>query len=134
QLTHAARAHAAARDGLDPDRVSFTVTLRAIRRAAAAARRRPSAAEILAQLLPARRSRSYPREIHASTATRPAPPAAPPAPAPSPPPSPSSPQTPTSPALKYAALCCSSSDRTSTSYSEDRHPCAVRREWRVGQP
>jgi hypothetical protein len=70
QLTYAARARTAARDGHDPDRVSFTVTLRAIRRAAAATRRRPSAAEILSQLLPARRPRSYPRDMKASTAAR----------------------------------------------------------------
>jgi Transposase DDE domain/Insertion element 4 transposase N-terminal len=61
QLTHAARARAAARDGLDPDQVSFTITLRAIRRAATATRRQPAATEILARLLPPRRPRSYPR-------------------------------------------------------------------------
>lgn len=70
QLIHAARARAAATAGLDPDRVSFTITLRATRRAAAATRRRPATAEILARLLPARRPRSCPRKIHASTATR----------------------------------------------------------------
>ena len=70
QLTHAARARAAARGGIDPDRASFTVALRAIRRAATATRRRPPADEILARLLPPRRPRSYPRKTHASTATR----------------------------------------------------------------
>jgi hypothetical protein len=69
QLIHAARAAAAAQAGLDPDRISFTVTLRAIRRAITGnrPRRRTPAAEILSQLLPARRRRSYPR---ATTARR----------------------------------------------------------------
>jgi hypothetical protein len=70
QLIHAARTRAAARAGLDPDRISFTITLHAIRRAATATRRQPATAEILSRLLPARRARSYPRNIHASTTAR----------------------------------------------------------------
>jgi hypothetical protein len=74
QLIHAARAAAAAAaGGPGPDRISFTITLRAIRRAATAARPARNAAitEILSQLLPPRRRhRSYPRLLHASTARR----------------------------------------------------------------
>jgi hypothetical protein len=81
QLTHAARARAAATAGIDPDQVSFTVTLRAIRRAVTATRRRPAATEILSRLLPPRRPRHCPRAIHASTATRRATRAATPGPA-----------------------------------------------------
>jgi Insertion element 4 transposase N-terminal/Transposase DDE domain len=73
QLIHTARAQAAAtsHDGLDPDRISYTITLRAIRRAittglAAHAVR----AETLAHLLPPRRHRSYPRLTGTSTTKR----------------------------------------------------------------
>lgn len=74
QLIATARASAAAaasQDGLDPDRISATVTLRAIRRALTT----PAApatvtAEALSQLLPPRRRRSYPRLTRASTAKR----------------------------------------------------------------
>lgn len=65
QLIHTQRAAAAAAcSDLDPDRISFTVTLRAIRRQITS--RRPGRhatvrSEILGQLLPRRRSRSYPR-------------------------------------------------------------------------
>ena len=72
QLTHTARAQAAATGGnLDPDRISYTVTLRALRRAITTPGAATSVhAEALAQLLPPRRRRSYPRMPHASTATR----------------------------------------------------------------
>ena len=100
QIVHAARARAAATAGLDPDQVSFTVTLHATRRAATTTRRAPATAEILSRLLPRRRPRACPRAIHASTATRRATRTA--RAGPSPPPSPSRP--PPSPALKYAAL------------------------------
>jgi hypothetical protein len=71
QLTHTARAAAAAAEGLDPDRISYTVTLRALRRALTTA----SAASIvtteaLSSLLPPRRRRSYPRLTRDSTAKR----------------------------------------------------------------
>jgi len=56
---------------LDPDRISYTVTLRALRRALTTA----SAASIvtteaLSSLLPPRRRRSYPRLTRDSTAKR----------------------------------------------------------------
>jgi hypothetical protein len=71
QLTCAARAQAAAARGLDPDRISYTVTLRAIRRALTTPSTGISVcAEALAQLLPPRRRRSYPRLTGASTAAR----------------------------------------------------------------
>ena len=72
QLIHAARADAArAGGGLDPDRISYTVTLRAVRRALTAGGSSPAVrAEALAQLLPPRRPRSYPRLMRASTARR----------------------------------------------------------------
>jgi len=73
QLISAARAQAAATgpDGLDPDQISCTVTLRAIRRAITSITPAPAiAAEALAQLLPPRRPRSYPRLTGASTAAR----------------------------------------------------------------
>lgn len=69
QLTSTARAHAAAAGGHDPDRISYTITLRAIRRAITT----PCddvTAEALSQLLPPRRRRSYPRLTHTSTAKR----------------------------------------------------------------
>jgi hypothetical protein len=69
QLTHAARASAAAAGGHDPDRISYTVTLRAIRRAITTTCGNV-AAEALAQLLPPRRRRSHPRLMGASTAKR----------------------------------------------------------------
>jgi hypothetical protein len=66
QLIQAQRAAAAAAatPALDPDRISFTVTLHAVRRQITSGRRRPQRAlisEILGQLLPPRRPRSYPR-------------------------------------------------------------------------
>jgi len=78
QLIHATRAAAAAAADCDPDRVSYTVTLRAIRRritagpgSGPAAAGRAAVTEILARLLPVmRRSRSYPRALHTSTARR----------------------------------------------------------------
>ena len=72
QLTHTARARAAtAGGGLDPDRISYTVTLRAIRRAITAGQPPPAIeAEALTQLLPPRRRRSYPRLTLASTTKR----------------------------------------------------------------
>jgi hypothetical protein len=72
QLAHTARTQAAAAGGHDPDRISYTVTLRAIRRALTT----PSTSsgsvitEALAMLLPPRRSRSYPRLRLTSTAKR----------------------------------------------------------------
>jgi hypothetical protein len=69
QLIHTARAAAAHAGGHDPDRISYTVTLRAIRRALTT----PAAAihaEALSQLLPPRRRRSYPRLTLGRTATR----------------------------------------------------------------
>jgi hypothetical protein len=69
QLTHAARARAAAASGHDPDRISYTVTLRAIRRAITTTCG-DITAEAPAQLLPPRHHRSYPRLMHASTAKR----------------------------------------------------------------
>lgn len=71
QLTQAARTQAAAAGGHDPDRISYTVTLRAIRRALTTPT--PAAAittEALTQLLPPRRRRSYPRLNRTSTARR----------------------------------------------------------------
>jgi Insertion element 4 transposase N-terminal/Transposase DDE domain len=71
QLTCAARAQAAAGHDLDPDRISYTVTLRAIRRALTTATAPASiAAEALSQLLPRRRRRSYPRLTRTTTAKR----------------------------------------------------------------
>jgi Transposase DDE domain len=71
QLIQASRAAAAATRGLDPDRISYTITLRALRRALITGRPPHTAqAEALAQLLPPRRRRSYPRLTHASTAAR----------------------------------------------------------------
>jgi hypothetical protein len=73
QLTHTARAQAAAagQDGPGPDRISYTITLRAIRRAITTGLSTAAVqAETLAQLLPPRRSRSYPQLMDASTAKR----------------------------------------------------------------
>jgi hypothetical protein len=71
QLTHARRADAAAAGRLDPDRISYTVTLHALRRAITSPRTGISVrGEALAQLLPPRRRRSYPRQIKDSTAKR----------------------------------------------------------------
>jgi DDE family transposase len=71
QLTHAARVTAAASTGLDPDRISYTVTLRAIRRAIITpGLSRQVTNEALARLLPPRRPRSYPRLSLTSTAKR----------------------------------------------------------------
>jgi hypothetical protein len=71
QLTHTARAGAAAAHGLDPDRISYTITLRALRRALTTGLT-PQAiqAETLSQLLPPRRRRSYPRLTLGRPATR----------------------------------------------------------------
>jgi Insertion element 4 transposase N-terminal/Transposase DDE domain len=69
QLTHAARAHAAATGGHDPDRISYTITLRAIRRAITTTSA-DITAEAPARPLRARRRRSYPRLIGASTTKR----------------------------------------------------------------
>jgi len=72
QLTSTARARAAASAGHDPDRISYTITLRAIRRAIATPAPDPASitAEALATLLPPRRRRSYPRNKLTSTAKR----------------------------------------------------------------
>jgi len=71
QLTHAARARAAAAAALDPDRISYTVTLRAIRRAITTpAPPGTITAEALHAPLPPRRRRSYPRLRLTSTAKR----------------------------------------------------------------
>jgi hypothetical protein len=72
QLTHNARARAAEAGGHDPDRISYTITLRAIRRALTTGTDPASiTAEALAALLPpARRRRSYPRLTLGKTATR----------------------------------------------------------------
>lgn len=68
QLTSTARVQAAAAGGHDPDRISYTVTLRAIRRDITTSRGN-IIAEALAHLLPPRR-RSHPRLMHTSTAKR----------------------------------------------------------------
>jgi hypothetical protein len=70
QLTHAARAQAATAGGLDPDRISYTITLRAIRRALTARPATSVTAEALSCLLPPRRPRSYPRLTPTSTTKR----------------------------------------------------------------
>ena len=69
QLTCTARAQAATAGGHDPSRISYTVTLRAIRRDITTSRGN-IIAEALAQLLPPRRRRSHPRLLHTSTAKR----------------------------------------------------------------
>lgn len=64
QLIHATRVRAAAAITAGPDRISCTVTLRALRRHITTGPAAPSHdlhTEILSQLLPPRRSRSYPR-------------------------------------------------------------------------
>ena len=67
QLIHATRAAAAASAGLDPDKISCIITLRAVRRQIQTGPADPAAAartlrtEILTQLLGPRRRRSYPR-------------------------------------------------------------------------
>ena len=71
QLTHTTRAAAASTSGLDPDRISYTITLRAIRRALTTTSTPGSAtAEALHSLLPPRRRRSYPRLTLTSTTKR----------------------------------------------------------------
>jgi Insertion element 4 transposase N-terminal/Transposase DDE domain len=77
QLISAARASAARTTGtsLDPDQISYTVTLRAIRRhiltgPPTTTTHSAIITEILAQPLPTRRHRSYPRNPHASPARR----------------------------------------------------------------
>jgi hypothetical protein len=71
QLTHTARASAATTASLDPDRISYTVTLRAIRRALTTGQAPHTIqAEALALLLPPRRRRSHPRLPHTSTTSR----------------------------------------------------------------
>jgi hypothetical protein len=69
QLTHTARTHAAAAGGHDPDRISYTITLRALRRALITGTANITA-EALASLLPPRRHRSYPRHRLTSTTKR----------------------------------------------------------------
>ena len=72
QLIHTRRASAAATAGHDPDRISYTITLRAIRRTITSTAPAPGThTEALSQLLPPhRRSRSYPRLLRTSTANR----------------------------------------------------------------
>jgi hypothetical protein len=72
QLIQAQRAAAAAtaKSALDPDRISFTITLRAIRRQATSGHHGPLTSEILGQLLPPRRPRSFPRLPLNPTASR----------------------------------------------------------------
>jgi hypothetical protein len=72
QLIHTTRAHAAARIHCDPDRISFTVTLRATRRRLTTGQTQPDTIlEILTQTLPPhRRRRTYPRAPHATTNCR----------------------------------------------------------------
>jgi hypothetical protein len=69
QLTHAARTHAAHLAGLDPDRISYTITLRALRRTLITGTA-TTTAEALATLLPPRRQRHYPRLTRTSTTKR----------------------------------------------------------------
>ncbi len=61
QLTHTARTHAATTSGHHPARISYTITLRAIRRALTTTTTSSITSEALAGLLPPRRQRSYPR-------------------------------------------------------------------------
>jgi len=72
QIIHATRAHTADRPGCDPDRISFTVTLRATRRRLTTGQTRSDTIlEILTQTLPPkRRRRTYPRAPHATTNCR----------------------------------------------------------------
>ena len=69
QLTSTHRAQAARTAGHDPDRISYTVTLRAIRRALTTTTCAITT-EALASPLPPRRRRSYPRLPRTSTAKR----------------------------------------------------------------
>ena len=72
QLIHTTRAAAARAGHHDPDRISYTATLRALRRQITTRHApRTTIREILSQLLPRhRRQRSYPRNTHTSTSTR----------------------------------------------------------------
>jgi hypothetical protein len=71
QLTHTARTAAATAGGHDPDRISYTITLHAIRRALTPTTPAHITAEALSALLPAtRRRRAYPRLTRTSTAKR----------------------------------------------------------------
>jgi hypothetical protein len=72
QLTHTARARAAHAGGHDPDRISYTITLRALRRALTTPSTPSSiTTEALASLLPPhRRHRSYPRLTRKTTGKR----------------------------------------------------------------
>jgi Insertion element 4 transposase N-terminal/Transposase DDE domain len=74
QLIHTTRASAAttAQPSLDPDRISFTITLRATRRRITTGKPEHTAlTEILTQLLPPkRRPRTYPRALHTTTGRR----------------------------------------------------------------
>jgi hypothetical protein len=70
QLIHTARAAAATAGGHDPDRISYTITLHAIRRALLPTTPASITAEALSNLLPARRRRSYPRLTRTSTTKR----------------------------------------------------------------
>jgi Insertion element 4 transposase N-terminal/Transposase DDE domain len=71
QLIHTARATAATAGGHDPDRISYTITLHAIRRALTPHTATSITAEALSNLLPAtRRRRAYPRLAHTSTTKR----------------------------------------------------------------
>jgi hypothetical protein len=71
QLIHTARATAATAGGHDPDRISYTITLHAIRRALTPHTTASITAEALSNLLPAtRRRRSYPRLARTSTTKR----------------------------------------------------------------
>jgi hypothetical protein len=71
QFTHLTRAAAASTRGLDPDRISYTITLRAIRRAlTTTSAAGTAAAEALSCPLPPRRHRSYPRLTLTSTTKR----------------------------------------------------------------
>jgi Insertion element 4 transposase N-terminal/Transposase DDE domain len=72
QLIHANRTHAAITGGHNPDRISYTITLRAIRRTITSTAPAPGPhTEALSCLLPPhRRPRSHPRLLRASTAKR----------------------------------------------------------------
>jgi hypothetical protein len=72
QLIHTTRAAAAHTGGHDPDRISYTITLRALRRQITTGHApRTTTREILSQLLPRhRRHRSYPRATKTSTSKR----------------------------------------------------------------
>ena len=71
QLTHAARTHAAATACEDPDRISYTITLRAIRRAITTMTAATTiTTEALATLLPPRRQRSYPLRLTLTSTTK----------------------------------------------------------------